>query len=253
MVRHFIAGTALGLALAGGSAVQAADVSAPPAYDWSGAYIGLNAGAAWNDTDINNNLVSKAAQADASIHDFTADQTAFTGGAMVGYNYQIDQLVLGAEADFNYLGFSQEDTRKFVIVSEGRSNDITDRISFDANWFGTVRGRLGFAIDNLLLYGTGGLAYGHISLDHSFVGERPDQTIRLDGSADSVNWGWTLGAGAEYGFDRWSLGVEYLYADLGTADWETNTAITAHNRDVTNKGTADWQFSVVRATAKIRF
>lgn len=253
MIRNSIAVTAFSAVLIGGAAAHAADVSVPSVYDWSGAYIGLNAGAAWNDTDIENNLVSKAAQADGLLHGFSADQPAFTGGAMIGYNHQINQLVLGAEADFNYLGFSQEDTRKLVIVSEGRSNDITDKISFDANWFGTVRGRLGFAVDNVLLYGTGGLAYGHMSLDHTFVGARPDQTIRLEGNADTVNWGWTLGAGAEYGFDRWSLGVEYLYADLGSADWETNTAITVHDRDVKNRGSADWQFSLVRATAKLRF
>lgn len=252
-MNRLLAFTAFSTAFLLTAAAQAADVSIAPAYDWTGAYVGVNAGVAWNNTEISNNLVSKAAQADVTIHDVNGDQAAFTGGAMLGYNYQINQLVLGAEADFNYLGFSQDDTRNFIIDSEGRINDTTDKISFDANWYGTVRARLGFAVDNVLLYGTGGLAYGHMSLDQSFVASRPDQVLRVDGSADSVNVGWTVGAGAEYGLDRWSLGVEYLYADLGSADWETNTAISVHNRDVTNKGTADWRFSVVRATAKLRF
>ena len=232
--------------------VVAADVAAPAPYDWGGFYLGVNAGAAWNSADLNSDLVSKVAGR-GPLHEFSDDQTAFTGGALVGYNHQIENIVLGLEADINYAGFEETDTTEFVLVSAGRSNDITDEMSFEGNWFGTLRGRIGVAVDNLLLYGTGGAVYGHLSVEENFTGYRPDQTVRLNGDVDDVNWGWTVGGGAEYGLERWSLGLEYLYVDLGSADWETNTWITVNNRDIKAEGTVDWQFSVVLATAKLRF
>ena len=90
----------------------------------------------------------------------------FTGGALIGYNWQMESLVLGFEADINYAGFgddNEEDiTDSINDVFNASVDDATVETSYDANWFGTLRGRLGFAADNFLFYGTGGLAFGHM-------------------------------------------------------------------------------------------
>ena len=69
-----------------------------------------------------------------------------------------------------------------------------------------------------------------------------------EGSTDTTNWGWTIGGGAEYGIDNWSLGLEYLYVDLGSAEW--NGDVIADSRF---KGSTEYAFSTVRASVKYRF
>lgn len=246
------------------TAVQAADMSMPSAYDWSGFYFGANAGAAWNNTEVDSD-VSHDGTLPPSVppvleelsNDLTADDVVFTGGAMLGYNWQHDSLVLGVEADINYLGFSGDNEISRDIDALFLS--ATRKLAFEADWFGTLRGRLGFAADNLLFYGTGGLAYGHLeaSSDLRFYDNSGTQTDgdlvgQWKGSADDVNWGWTIGAGMEYGIDNWSLGVEYLYVDLGDADWESDNDLNTI-QSYSTEGSVDYQFSVARATAKIRF
>lgn len=269
MKKILLTASALATAAALSTAAQAADMApAPSAYDWSGFYFGLNAGAAMNNSDVDHDVTYEGERYNELLDQIEGDQTVFTGGAMLGYNYQIDQIVLGVEADINYAGFGDDVSRDRDLGVVGSFDNVTSSsdFSFDANWFGTLRGRLGFAADNLLFYGTGGLAYGHMSADGSlelegdFTGTNPatPASIKWDGSTDSTNWGWTIGAGMEYGIDNWSLGVEYLYVDLGSAEWDGDRRVSdirlqpiADAADL--KGSVDYQFSVVRATAKIRF
>lgn len=255
MKRIILAATALVSAVALTSAARAADVVAPMGYDWSGFYFGVNAGAAWNNTDIDNDINGPLASdlLDELSNDFDGDDAVFTGGAMIGYNWQMESLVLGVEADINYLGFSGDADRDVDGFDVGGINSASHKLSFEADWYGTLRGRLGFAADNFLFYGTGGLAYGHLEAESDFrLYDDGDEVASWKGSADDINWGWTIGAGMEYGIDNWSLGVEYLFVDLGEADWDAdsdNAQLDAFN----SEGTVDYQFSVVRATAKIRF
>jgi outer membrane immunogenic protein len=177
---------------------------------------------------------------------------------MVGYTWQVESLVLGVEADINYLGFSDDSEKAGddnPLFGPPFDDSFSHNLSFEADWFGTLRGRLGFAADNFLFYGTGGLAYGHLKAD-SDVRFYDDQTSdlvgRWQGSADDVNWGWTVGGGLEYGIDNWSLGAEYLYVDLGDADWKAGDDEDNFNTSFSS-ATVDYQFSVVRATLKYRF
>ena len=134
-------------------------------------------------------------------------------------------------------------------------------LSSDANWWGTLRGRMGFAADNWLFYGTGGLAWGAIDasarIDYCFdVDCNTGWTAR--GSESETLVGWTAGAGIEYGWDNWTFGAEYLYVDLGSTDFDHNYALNGGvslPTDVAVSGNADvdYQFSVVRATAKLKF
>ena len=278
-----LAATAMVSAAAMTTAASAADI-APAAYDWSGFYFGLNAGAAFNNSNIDNDLrytgegvdlggdpgpEITAGEINEILGDFDSelggDDAVFTGGALFGYNWQHDSLVLGVEADINYVGFSEDRSRDFnnidfpLINTDEEINGSSD-LSFDANWFGTIRGRLGFAADNLLFYGTGGLAYGHMEASAEVEVGDINETVSYEASTDTTNWGWTVGAGMEYGIDNWSIGLEYLFVDLGSAEWDSDlqetvgdSDISAALADIEGEGEVDYQFSVVRATAKIRF
>jgi len=210
---------------------------APLAYDWTGGYIGLNAGAAWNNSSIDLTDI-RAAVPSALLSTIDGDQTAFTGGLEAGYNWQMDNLVLGLETDFNYLGFHTDESRTSELA--------TANFDMKANWFGTVRGRLGFAADKMLFYGTGGLAYGNVNASGTI-----DYGGNVwSGSDSNVNWGWTVGGGVEYAFDQnWILGAEYLYVDLGSADSHFSCAACPSNIDSNVKAA----FSVVRAKLDYKF
>lgn len=254
------------------SAAHAADVSMPPAYDWTGFYIGLNAGAAINNSQIDYSVDYSGTDPNViaeigSLGDrFTDNEGAFTGGALIGYNWQHDHLVIGAEADINYLGFSGSKTTDIsgalnaMIPRAGSDITGSKNVSYDADWFGTLRGRLGFASGNMLFYGTGGLAYGYMSGSAKIKADWDTEGFASSTSRESVNWGWTAGAGMEYGIDNWSLGVEYLYVDLASADIDWNLSADTSDAQVNTevskmnvKGSLDDQFNVVRATAKLRF
>jgi outer membrane immunogenic protein len=219
MKKFLLAGVVI---ISASTAAMAADLApVPVAYDWSGFYLGLNAGAAWNNSnvDIDDGV--------GGVFSLDGDDTVFTGGAEAGYNWQMDSFVMGVETDFNYLGFDQEED-----FGGGNSLDI------EADWFGTFRGRLGFAADNLLFYGTGGVAYGHGDVEACTTADGCN-------SESNVNWGWTVGAGMQYAFDQsWILGAEYLYVDLGNPDVDCGAACS---------GDADVAFSVVRAKLDFKF
>ena len=195
------------------SSAFAADIASPveevtPIFSWTGAYVGLNVGFGGGKAKHPINLSDGAG---TTFLDGSANLTSsgFLGGVQAGYNYQIDQWVVGVEADFQGSG----------IKGEGSfSADIPGGPSFDAkagtrlDWYGTVRGRAGvLATDRFLVYATGGLAYG-----------RTKSYLKADGdelSAKKTKAGWTIGAGAEYALtDNVSFKTEYLYTDLGKAN-----------------------------------
>ena len=196
------------VALIAATAASAADMGSPvkgrtlePAWNWSGFYAGLNAGyargtTAWTDLD-------GAFIVGGSL---TESTNGFTGGGQVGYNWQFRHAVVGLETDFNYLGLSQ--TTTLFVTSHGAGsapNGFHDAI----HWFGTVRGRAGLVLDNVMTYITAGLAYGRTN--HNF--NDLAGTIH-DISATKV--GFAAGFGAEYALDpRWSVKAEALYVDLG--------------------------------------
>jgi outer membrane immunogenic protein len=217
MKKYLLAGVVI---LAASTGVMAADLAPlPVAYDWTGGYLGLNAGAAWNNSSVD------IGGGTFSLND---NGGVFTGGLEAGYNWQMDGFVTGLETDFNYLGFHAD--RDFTVPAVAS-------IDLKENWFGTVRGRLGFAADNLLFYGTGGLAYGNAKVE-GCIGA-------VCGSNSNVNWGWTIGAGMQYAFDQnWILGAEYLYVDLGHPNVDCGPACN---------GNAKEAFSVARLKLDYKF
>ena len=212
-----------------------APVYVAPIFTWTGFYAGLNAGAAFRSgSDRRSDFVfddpagSVAPGLIAGINNDLAlvrrggDNTGFTGGAQIGYNWQFGSMVAGIEADINYMGGNRGDRGYFIPGIAGSGLDLTVAGNGrGSNWFGTIRPRLGVAFDRTLVYATGGLAY-------SKGNDRRGYAVLTDpGAGDAIvaewfgnrrsssNWGWTLGAGIEHAFtNNWSAKLEYLYVDL---------------------------------------
>jgi outer membrane immunogenic protein len=199
---------------------------APPSvapYSWTGFYVGGNIGYGWGNANNNVTLFD-------SNFAFTLTQSqsgkpqGIIGGGQFGYNWQFSPHgVFGLEADWQGSGAAANQSFVDPFVLPGQvtgtvSANYGDRIS----WFGTVRGRVGYAWDSLLIYGTGGLAYGEVKLAGTV-----NETIMGPGfgpasaiwpfSVSKVNAGWTVGAGIEGALaSSWTWKAEYLYLDLGS-------------------------------------
>lgn len=242
MLRHILLCSAL--VAAGGSAL-AADlpyrtaapapyIAAAPIFTWSGFYAGLNAGAAFNNKNGGSISSNGLIAPNDVIYTGTGsnNDAAFTGGAQVGYNMQFGSFVAGVEADINYLGRKRGSNGIFPDPVDATAG-FDDRTDFALNrgsndkWFGTVRGRLGFAFDRALVYGTGGLAFGAHQggselIQRDYYEINPGQFLVTDvrslssSRSDNKNFGWALGAGFEYALtSSISLKLEYLHVDLG--------------------------------------
>ena len=124
MKKFLLAGSAMIAALSIATAAQAADI-ARPGYDWTGFYLGANAGVAWNNS-VNNDVYIDGDRINEFRNNIDGDQTAFTAGGLLGYNYQIDQIVLGVEADINYLGFGDDNKNSFSI--DRRTVDVHHQV-----------------------------------------------------------------------------------------------------------------------------
>jgi outer membrane immunogenic protein len=167
--------------------------AAPVLYDWSGFYVGLQAGWAWGDAD---------ADFDNGAPSLSYDPDGFVGGGHAGFNFQFNSFVVGVEGDIEWTGIDGDDSSAVGLTSEG---DI------DVNWQASLRARGGLAIDRALVYATGGAAFADVDIGGGPLGSGP-----CCGYSDS-EWGWTAGAGADFAVTNMLIvGVEYRYTDFGT-------------------------------------
>jgi outer membrane immunogenic protein len=206
-----------------------------PVYNWTGFYVGLNAGGAWNEYNATTATVfsptgyfaTTSVPAIGLVGNQQINRSGFTGGVTGGYNWQVSSAVIGVEADFNYFGVKGS-TSGTGIYPCCAPTSFTVNSSVSSDWLATVRGRVGFlATPALLLYGTGGLAVANVKASYLFT-----DTFALANESASISttrYGWTAGAGAEYALmNGWSIKAEYLYADLGRAS-TTSVNLTAFN------------------------
>ncbi len=172
-------------------------MQSPPAYDWSGGYADVPAGNGSADiADLFNDSAGET-RSDSLV--------GLLGGGQIGYNWQIDNLVLGLEGSFTWAGF---DEGSLVNDDIGAGANLTSRTGVD--WLAALTPRFGFAFDNVLLYGKGGLALA--------AGSEEDVAAGLRFTEDSsTEVGWTVGAGAAVALsENWVIGVEGDYYDFGT-------------------------------------
>jgi outer membrane immunogenic protein len=212
-------------------------------FSWTGFYVGVNGGYSWGraDTDLQASLSTRTRvfrafglPAQTLISDTTvagpaflasgkADVDGWLGGGQIGYNWQSQRWVIGIEADLQATG--EDGSLSICSTGACAAGASFATASYKLDWFGTVRGRLGYLVDRrLLLYATGGLAYGHFESDYSAgVVGGPSSTL----SDSSTKAGWVLGGGAEWAIDRnWLLRAEYMYMDLGNVGGAAGSTAT---------------------------
>jgi outer membrane immunogenic protein len=157
-----------------------------PEYNWGGLYIGLNGGYGFgqsNWTPV------------GGIGTGNFDIKGGLAGGTIGANFQTSQFVFGIEGDFDWADISGSNTSLCGIVTACTTSD---------QWLGTIRGRVGYAFDRVLVYGTAGGAFGDVKA-----------TLTTVGSTDSSEFGWTAGAGVEVALtDNITAKAEYLFIDL---------------------------------------
>ena len=170
----------------------------PPAFTWTGCYIGAHAGGGWGDKTISvPSLLPGVSE--------TGHVDGFLGGGQVGCNLQFGgNWVIGIEGEGSAADIRGDLTRTIL--------GITGTGSAKTNWIASATGRLGWAWDRWLIYGKGGAAWAHDEYS-VFIPVFPEQ-----GSASETRTGWTVGVGVEWAFwNNWSVKAEYDYYDFGTS------------------------------------
>ena len=169
-------------------------------YDWNGFYVGANVGYGWTGAEFSAPGISRDRSLDGALV-----------GLHAGYNFQNGPYVAGIEADVKH-DFNEE---RFGIAGTP--------IEAQTEWGGSVRARLGYAIDRTLIFGTGGWAFSNAEIRNPVSGAERSKTLN----------GWTIGAGVEHAFtDNMTGRVEYRYTDFqdwnvagGNADFDKNEVL----------------------------
>ncbi|WP_048708523.1 outer membrane protein [Microvirga massiliensis] len=258
-----------------------APIAAVPVFTWTGFYIGANLGAirdasemtlTANPETFNNGPVFPAGALSAADFAFMAsraseDETSFTGGGQIGYNYQVGGFVFGVEADINFSDVQNRRDRADPLPALFGGTPLPPltynaRLHSDVDWFGTVRARAGAAVDRFLVYATGGLAYGHVKTNVAAF-PTPAETVSFisNGLVDinqvrdsDTRFGWTIGGGVEYAFtNNLTLKGEYLYVDLGDKRHIAPAVEPALFRGSTMTASEETKFHVIRAGVNFKF
>lgn len=174
----------------------------PPVFSWTGFYVGVQLGYQWGNESSTLNTPGGA----FLTGEPTFGANGVVGGLHVGYNYQIAQFVFGIEGEGDGSSYRGSELYAGGLLRE------TERLPVE----GSVRGRLGYAWDRLLIYGTGGVSFASIqNTSYAATGFLGVPAGTYD-SAWVERVGWTAGGGVEYAVDdNWSLRVEYRYTDYG--------------------------------------
>jgi outer membrane immunogenic protein len=275
-MNKLILGTvALAAMIAGPAMAADMPVKAPPpagaaVYNWTGFYVGANAGYGWGNSSFalfGNDPAAQGIIAQYTASDGSFHTSGFIGGGQLGSNWQVARNWLaGIEADIDYAnvrGSSAIVTNPFPTIFPTLNAD--QRLQ----WLGTLRGRLGILpTDRLLIFATGGLAYGRYTQSSSLatgpaffkqntlttqINCNPF-TLCLAGDGSRTSAGWTLGAGAEYAlWNNISFKAEYLYVRLSSQSIYMTVPTAANGNGTMTASFNDPAFHIVRAGINIKF
>jgi outer membrane immunogenic protein len=217
-------GFAGALIVAFAGAAHAADLPARPAYsppsavavyNWTGIYIGVNGGYGWGRQDPLSLITSQYDQVNTDI-----DGWMF--GGTFGAQIQSGRVVLGVEGDISWANF--KGTATVVPTILGAPAPFTANVATEANSISTVRVRVGYAVDNWMMYGTGGVAVVSGKTNATFSNFACGTVGNLPCSGDITRVGIAAGGGIEYGFTpNWSAKLEYLWIGAALNDAHLNT------------------------------
>ncbi len=185
-----------------------------PVYNWGGVYIGVNAGGSWVDQGAPTNTVTSSGLAVAGI---SSSSSGFAAGGQAGANFQTGQWVFGIEGDADYL------SNKATVTGADAAGASVQHV-YTLDFLSTVRGRVGFAWDRTLIYGTGGLAMGDYSVQRTQISTVTGFATPISPAPGTVETesnfriGYAAGGGLEYGIsDNVTVRAEYLFAALSGA------------------------------------
>jgi outer membrane immunogenic protein len=240
-----IAALAGGHAWAADLAVKALPVPTPaPVFSWTGFYFGGNLGAKWATASDTVNVAPATAfgaalPSGASLPFSSTSSSSFIGGVQVGYNWQTGPVVFGIEGDFDV-----QDWKTTQVLSNFSSGTIFvpgDSFILDSRWQASLRGRVGYAMDRLLVYATGGVAWTDVKAGANFI---PFEDAPATAGADRATLtGGTFGGGLEYAFwNNVSLGVEARYTQYGSHTFNGGTVAL---------GVAPYTFTPVTQTIQL--
>ena len=281
MMNRWLTGVAIAALTALGTvAAQAADlptrkeapapIFVPPPFTWTGFYVGVNAGGIWPSGGRSATLFDPAFGADGGFINagfpggLGSQSAGFIGGGQAGYNWQTGAFVLGIETDFDGTTVSKSFnsvgapfTGPGAIGAGLLGDTLTVNGKTSLSWLGTTRGRVGFVAtpDNrLMLYATGGIAYGGGSSNFSVFDSATGSF--WTGNPSSTRVGWTLGGGVEYAVtNNITIKGEYLYADLGSRSFTSvgNAFAAANFPGVYVSGKINYNASIFRAGVNYKF
>jgi outer membrane immunogenic protein len=217
-LKKIISGIAAAFSLIGCGAASAADLPAAPSYkspavaaavyNWTGVYVGANGGYSWGNQDP---LVLFGNGFDRSSMSMSGGMFGGTVGAQVQQGY----VVLGVEGDLNWADIKGN----YVVTPSilGGARGITLNVASDISAFGTARLRAGAAMNNVLLYVTGGAAFVNSSANGTSIAGAPCGTLGVFPNCSASAWrpGIVAGLGVEYGLSpNWSVKGEYLFTQV---------------------------------------
>jgi outer membrane immunogenic protein len=209
-------------------------------YNWTGLYVGGHVGGSW--VDENATLLSTTGPLLNPLGTVIGgNRSGFLGGVQAGYNYQVSNWVLGVGADASWTDVSVATATAATLIPGGVTNT-----QGRTNWYVTATGRIGYAWNNVLVYGKGGAAW--INENYSGSASALGNTVTTNPITDTRS-GWTAGAGVEYGFaPNWSVFAEYDYLAFGSK----NYTVTA-NVPVTSVTSIKTNIDVFKLGANLRF
>ncbi len=249
-------------------------LTAPAVFSWTGFYAGLNVGYVWGNDPVSAYAPNLSQWGAGSTAPFEAaivgtgsmHPSGVIGGGQIGYNFQIDHYVLGLEGDVEGLDASSTRDSGYLtgFTTRFRPRKLihdVDEVSYQP--FATIRGRIGYAFDRVLIYATGGLAVTgqdfSRSLDWTYIDAPcPYGADGLHachaGSISRTLAGWAIGGGIEYALtNNWTIRAEYLHADFGTTNFSTFNPGTSHPGQQLIHTIGDTTFDIARVGINYKF
>ena len=195
---------------------QAAAMAMPPAIAlaWAGPYLGAFVGGGWGNVDVTDGGYNGPP---VTAGNFSFGTSGFTGGGLVGWNWQKKNFVGGFEGEAGYLGLTGS-AQYPPFVGVRSATDSVDSISTD--FYAALTARAGFTAGRFLFYGKGGVAGVNANASYTDTDAVHGITLVSGTGASKFMVGWTLGAGIEGMLHNgWNWRAEYMYTDFGNIGW----------------------------------
>jgi outer membrane immunogenic protein len=204
-----------------------------PYVNWQGFYIGGNVGVARLNataTDTSSNTFGGICDYSRNPSSCSTGTTGATAGVQVGYDWQSRYFVYGVVADWSWTGLKH-------TVTKANCSTVQSHVEAKVDWLASFRGRMGLAVDDTLVYITGGLALGQLKsgMGQACVGADCGD-LNFTSSLDTVKAGWVAGLGVEHKLTQnWSVMGEFLYYDLGRTSLSGSNAFGSYTTEFTHE------------------